>query len=361
MKNILKYFNYQLFFTPIIISVIGIITLYSIHKTNGSIYYEKQIFFLIIAILSFFLFSVINMEKLLMFSPFFYFFIVVSLIYLLVFGEKISGAKSWFHIGGFGIQPSEIGKIFVILIIAKMFRNHFEGPLNLIHIIKISIILGIPVLLIFFQPDFGIILTYGFIFLTFIIIFGIKKNIAILFIIISLFLSVFSWNYILKDYHKKRIINFLHPEKDPLGFGYHILQSKITIGSGGFKGKGYLKGTQKKLGFLPAQHTDFILSVFAEEFGFIGVFFLLGLYLYLFYLIYKIVLSSETMGDLLLSGLVFGTFFFHFLINVLVCVGKFPVAGITFPLFSYGGSSLITMFALLGIVENVYLSKFIKS
>jgi rod shape determining protein RodA len=153
----------------------------------------------------------------------------------------------------------------------------------------------------------------------------------------------------------------LHPERDPLGYGYHTLQSKITIGSGGFKGKGYLRGTQKKLGFLPAQHTDFILSVFAEEFGFVGVSFVLGLFLYLFYLIYKIGVSSETIENILLSGLVLGTLFFHFLINVLVCIGKFPVAGITFPLFSYGGSSIITIFSMLGLVENAYLTRFIKS
>ncbi len=361
MKNLVKYFNYQLFFIPFLISLIGILTLYSIHKTNGSFFYEKQLFFLFFATICFLFFSVINLEKLLNLSTPFYSIIIISLIYLIFFGEKVSGAKSWLKIGGFGIQPSEIGKIFVILMIVKIFRKHFEGPIDFMDFIKISVIVGIPVFLIFLQPDFGTVLTYGFIILTFLIIFGLKKNLAILFIFLAIILSVVSWNYVLKDYHKKRIINFLHPEQDPLGYGYHTLQSKITIGSGGFKGKGYLKGTQKKLGFLPAQHTDFILSVFAEEFGFVGVTFVLWLFLYLFYIIYKIGVTSETIENIMLSGLVLGTLFFHFLINVLVCIGKFPVAGITFPLFSYGGSSIITIFSLLGLVENVYLSRFIKS
>jgi rod shape determining protein RodA len=361
MKNLIKYFNYQLFIIPLFISLIGILTLYSIHKTNGSLYYEKQLFFLLFAIVGFLVFSVINLEKLFNFSTFFYSMIIISLVYLILFGEKISGAKSWLKIGGLGIQPSEIGKIFVILMIVKIFRKHFEETLNFMDFIKVSIIVGIPVFFIFLQPDFGTVLTYGFIVLTFIFIFGLKRNLAIIFILLSMVLSVVSWNYVLKDYHKKRIINFLHPERDPLGYGYHTLQSKITIGSGGFKGKGYLRGTQKKLGFLPAQHTDFILSVFAEEFGFAGVSFVLGLFLYLFYLIYKIGVSSETIENILLSGLVLGTLFFHFLINVLVCIGKFPVAGITFPLFSYGGSSIITIFSMLGLVENVYLTRFIKS
>ena len=358
MKKYFKYFNFSLLLTPVTITIIGIFVLYSIYKATNQPYFERQIIWLVLSLILFFFFSLISYKLFINISPSLYVLLLLVLTGLIFFGKKIAGTKSWIGIGGIGIQPSEFGKIVTILIIAKLFQKYYKDGLNFIDFSKASFIVGLPALLIAVANDMGTALTYTFIIITLIFILKVKRNLLIFIILGTILFSFASWNFVLKDYQKKRIMVFLHPQSDPLGVGYHTIQSKITIGSGGVTGKGFLKGTQKKLGFLPAQHTDFILSVYAEEFGFVGIIFLLLLYTYLFYTLFRIAYISEDIGTLLLVSLILGQIFFQFLINILVSLGKLPVAGITLPLFSYGGSSLLTVYSLLGIAENVYISKF---
>jgi len=358
MKKYFKYFNYSLLVIPVIITIIGILTLYSIHTADGSLFFEKQILWLIVSIIIFFVVSSINYEKFLQYSPHLYIITLVTLVYLIVFGEKIAGVRSWINLHVISLQPSEFTKLFVILLIAKIYKQYYKGPLNLKNFIKISTIVGLPAFFIVFQPDLGTAFTYIFILLAAFLIFGLRKGIIVLILIFTVGISLLSWNYVLKDYHKQRIKVFLNPQSDPLGYGYHTIQSKITIGSGGTWGKGYLNGTQKKLKFLPEQHSDFILSVYAEEFGFAGILVLIFLYSFLFYKIYKISQLCENTGTILITGVILGHLFFQFLTNIFVSLGKLPVAGITLPLFSYGGSSLITVYSMLGLVEGIFISKF---
>ncbi len=360
MKKYLKYFNFSLLLTPLAITTIGIFVLYSIYKSTGQPFFERQIIWLVLSLLLFFFFSLINYKFFINISPSLYLILLLVLTGLIFFGKNIAGTKSWIGIGGVGIQPSEFGKIITILLIAKIFRKYYKDGLNFIDFSKASIIVGLPILLIVAGNDMGTALTYTFILLTLIFIIRVKKLLLIIIVISTILFSIASWNFVLKDYQKKRIKVFLHPQSDPLGVGYHTIQSKITIGSGGTTGKGFLKGTQKKLGFLPAQHTDFILSVFAEEFGFIGVMILLLLYAYLFYSLFRTAYISEDICTLLLVSLILGQIFFQFLINILVSLGKLPVAGITLPLFSYGGSSLLTVYSLLGLAENAYILKYAR-
>ena len=358
MRNVYKYFNFSLFFIPVIITTIGIFVLYSIYKDTGQPFFKKQIIWLILSVILFLVFSLINYKFFMNISFILYLFLLFILALLIFFGKNIAGTRSWIGIGGMGIQPSEFGKIITILLIAKIFNNYYKEGLNIFDFSKAAIIISLPAFLIVLGNDMGTALTYFFILLTLIFILNVKKSLLVILIIGTILFSLGSWNFVLKDYQKKRIKIFLHPQSDPLGVGYHTIQSKITIGSGGITGKGYLKGTQKKLGFLPAQHTDFILSVYSEEFGFLGIIILLSLYTYLFYILFRTAYISEDIGTLLLVGLILGQIFFQFLINILVSLGKLPVAGITLPLFSYGGSSLLTVYSLLGIAESVYISKF---
>ncbi len=358
MKKYFKYFNYSLLFTPLSITIIGIFVLYSIFEATGQAFFKRQIIWLIVSLIAFFIFSILNYKFYLNLAPSLYLFLIVILTFLIFFGKRIAGTKSWIGIGGLGVQPSEFGKIVVILLIARIFRDYYKGPLNFIDFFKASFIVGVPALLVFLGNDMGTAMTYSFIIIILIFILGVRRNLLILIIVGAVLFSIGSWNFVLKDYQKKRIKVFLNPQSDPLGVGYHTIQSKITIGSGGISGKGFLKGTQKKLGFLPAQHTDFILSVYAEEFGFVGIIVLILLYSFLFYSIFRVAYVAEDISSMLLVGLILGQIFFQFLINILVSLGKLPVAGVTLPLFSYGGSSLITVYSLLGIVEGVHISKY---
>ena len=353
-----KYFNYSLLSGTLMISLISLLVLYSIHTANHSSYYKKQALFLLLGLVLFVLVSRIDPHRLISFAPYLYGLFLLSLLFLLVFSPRIAGAKAWVGIGGMGIQPSEFGKIIVILLIARVFRDHDSQTLSFKDILRLGTITGAPVLLIMAQPDMGTAVTYSFILLTLFILLGLKKEMVLLLVLSIVGVSYLGWNFVFKDYQKERVKVFMHPESDPLKYGYHTIQSKITIGSGGLKGKGYLQGTQKGMGFLPAQHTDFILSVYAEEFGFLGILFLFGSYFFLFSQIYGIASGTEDVECFLLGSLLLGQIFFPFLINVLVSIGKLPVAGITLPFMSYGGSSLLTLFIMIGIIEGIHMKKY---
>jgi rod shape determining protein RodA len=277
----------------------------------------------------------------------------------LFYGKTKFGSQRWLYIGGFSLQPSEFAKITFTMTLARFFsENISQKPYNMRDLFLPFIILLITFLPIFFQPDLG---TAGIIFLIFIsmiLFLNIKKKPIFYFIFgfVCLFLPFF-W-FILKDYQKKRISVFFNPELDPLNAGYQVIQSKIAVGSGGFFGKGFKLGTQSQLRFLPEQHTDFVFSVWAEEWGFIGCFFILLLYFFILYRSLSIAHSSKNIsGSFLSLGITF-MLFWHFIINVCMTLGLFPVVGVTLPFFSYGGSSIITFLIGIGLLLNVNMRKF---
>jgi rod shape determining protein RodA len=341
-------------------SLIGVFMIHSSsHYIPGS-YAQRQLFWILVGLLVLFVLVSVDYNVFIEYSPYIYMVAVLVLGAVLMFGSLTAGTKSWIKLPFFQIQPSEITKIVVILLLAYLFRE-LQSPFISTKLSFVSSgLVIIPLVLVALQPDLGTALTYAPILIGAFLLAGMNKKIMVLLLIFGLLLGIFGWNFFLKDYQKDRIRTLIFPEKDPLGAGYHILQSKIAIGSGGLFGKGYKKGTQSQLKFLPARHTDFIFSVIGEEFGFLGVLVVFILYFLFISRLFQSVYKSRDRAGVYLTFMVFLMFISQFLINVLMTVGLFPVAGIPLPLYSYGGSSLITSYVAVALVLNVKMRRFVN-
>jgi rod shape determining protein RodA len=341
-------------------SLIGVIMIHSSSHYIPGGFAQKQIFFILIGILLMFVLISVDYNFFVEYSPYIYLVVVLVLGGILMFGSLTAGTKSWIRLPFIRIQPSEITKVAMILILAFLFREFRSSFVSLKLGLFSSGLVAVPLFLVALQPDLGTALTYLPILLGALLLAGINKKIVIWLIIIGLVLGFLGWNFFLKDYQKDRIRTLIFPQKDPLGSGYHILQSKIAIGSGGLFGKGYKEGTQSQLRFLPARHTDFIFSVIGEEFGFAGIVVALSFYfLFLSRLLWSVYQSRDRAGVYIVF-MVFLMFASQFLINVLMTVGLFPVAGIPLPLYSYGGSSLVTNYIAIALVVNVKMRRFVN-
>lgn len=284
--------------------------------------------------------------------PWLYGSALILLIGVLAFGEIGKGAQRWLDVGLFRFQPSEMMKLAVPLMVSWYLADRPLPPTGR-HLLVASLIIAIPALLIAKQPDLGtalLIATSGAFVL---LLAGIYwKYIAGLILAVSV-CAPFLW-YMLHDYQRLRVLTFLNPERDPLGSGYHIIQSKIAIGSGGVYGKGWLNGTQSHLEFLPERSTDFIFAVFGEEFGFIGIIFLLCVYGFIVARgLYIATQAQDTFTRLLCGSLVL-TFFVYTFVNTGMVTGLLPVVGLPLPLISFGGTSMVTVMASFGIIMSVH-------
>jgi rod shape determining protein RodA len=282
---------------------------------------------------------------------------LLPLVYLLLFGERIANVRSWIRIGHFQFQPAELSKIATALLVAYLFENEDDSRLKPSTLAKLAAIVGIPVLLVFKQPDVGLALT--FLPLIFVgLYFGGMPARGWVVIVVALALVCGGGWFFLKDYQKKRVETFLNPDSDLLGSGYQVQQSKIAVGSGGFSGKGFRSGTQSQLRFLPVQHTDFILAVIAEEWGFLGVILVLGLFAALFLRALKLAQTARDRGGVFLVLGLTGMMFFSVVINASMMIGLAPTTGIPLPLVSYGGSSVATTFLCIGLILGVHYRRF---
>lgn len=274
---------------------------------------------------------------------------IASLAGLIVFGEDVRGAASWFRFSFFSIEPSEPMKVIFILLMAKYFsRRHIEIA-NVRHIIVSGIYFLLPAVLIFLQPDFGSAIVFGSIWIGMIMVSGIsKRHLAAVFLLGVIVLAV-SWGFMLEDYQKLRITTFINPYIDSQGAGYNALQAKIAVGAGGLWGRGIGYGTQSRLAFLPEHETDFIFAAFAEEWGFIGVIFMLLFFGLLLWRMLRIVSSEvgnfEKFFTIGLAIFIVG----HVAVHIGMNIGLLPITGIPLPFVSYGGSNLLTLFVALGI------------
>ena len=286
---------------------------------------------------------------------------LAMLLAVLVLGVVGKGAQRWLDLGVIRFQPSEMMKIAVPMMVAWYFAEKSLPP-RLRHLFVALLIILVPTLLIAKQPDLGtaiLIAGTGFFVLLFA---GMRWRLLGYASLLATPLLWLLWEFGMRDYQRRRVLTFLNPENDPLGAGYHIIQSKIAIGSGGLYGKGWLNGTQSHLEFLPERHTDFIFSVFGEEFGFMGVIFLLAAYLFvLLRSLYIASQAQDTFGRLLGGGLVL-SFFIYLVVNIGMVSGLLPVVGVPLPLLSYGGSSMVTMLAGFGILMSIHTHrKLLKS
>jgi rod shape determining protein RodA len=359
-RRLFAHFDWQLLALVLVISSIGVLNLYS--ATFGeaeSHLYAKQILWIGIGLALALFITIFDYR---VYQDFAYIFYGISLILLMgVFMHKSihPEVSRWIKVGPFFFQPAEIAKVTVILSMAKYFdRFPKREGYQLRELIFPFIILMIPSLMVGKQPDLGTAISLLLIGFSIVLFVKIRWRSLMIMMVGALFILPFMWNFLM-PYQKKRILTFFRPGLDPLGSGYHIIQSKIAIGSGGIWGKGFLKGTQCKLHFIPAQHTDFVFSVLAEEWGLIGGLILLGLYLFLIVWGVNISIRSKDRFGAIVSFGVVAMIFWHIIINVGMAVGMMPVVGMPLPFMSYGGSSMLCMMAGIGLLLNISMRRYI--
>ncbi|GAB6182912.1 rod shape-determining protein RodA [Thermodesulfovibrio hydrogeniphilus] len=365
-RRMIEHFDWMTLMVVIFISIIGIMTIYSatrppMDEGQHPPFYVKQLLWLCIAILSLIVFVIVDYTKFKNVWLIFYIVGILLLVIVLFTGKTAMGAKRWINLGFFSFQPSEIFKIIFVISISAFLENK-KSPLSTKDALKTIAIFGIiPSFLIMKQPDLGtaiLIFTVTFIM---IIYKGLPTRLLLLFISIAITSILFLWELLwhgLKDYQKNRLLAFLDPTVDPKGIGYNIMQSVITVGSGGFFGKGYLEGTQGPLKFLPERHTDFIFPIFAEEWGFLGCIVLLSLYFILFTRCFKTsLIAKDNFGKLISIGFT-SIFILYFFINIGMTTGIMPVVGIPLPFMSYGGTTLLANFIGIAFIINVRMRRF---
>ena len=347
-----------LFLLIMALSSFGLVVLYSASAGSLTTLY-KQIFHFSLAIGAMLVIAQIPPYVLRRFSPFLMLFGIFLLILVLFFGSSSGGAQRWLDLGFVRFQPSEIMKVIVPIAIASILSEK-TLPAKPIPVFLSIISIAAIVLLIARQPDLGTSLLIGasgayVLFFSGIRIQILKNNLLNLSLIGSFIAAsgYIAWNYLLMAYQKKRIMTLIDPSSDPLGSGYHILQSKIAIGSGGIFGKGLEQGSQSQLNFLPEHATDFIFAVVAEELGLLGVLFLFVLYGLIIYRAFVISFQSEDNFSKLLGASLTLTFFTYIFVNIGMVSGLLPVVGVPLPLVSYGGSSLITLMSSFGIIMAI--------
>jgi len=353
----LKRFDWILIISAVLLFGLGMLSLYSSsYGAKDFLNFQKQILFFLVALLFMFLFSFFDWrtfreDPYLILS--FYFISCLALLGLFWFAPMIRGIKSWYKLGPFSLDPVELIKIVLIILLAKYFSMRHVEMYRIFHIILSGFYVFIPAILIFLQPDLGSVLILIALWVGILIISGIEIRHFFILILCFLLIFLFSWSNILKDYQKARIMTFLLPQSEPLGAGWNQAQAKIAIGSGGIWGKGFLMGSQTQYGFLPEPQTDFIFAAIAEEFGLVGVSIVLLLFLILIWRIIKIAINSQSNFPRLFASGFAIILISQVFINIGMNIGILPVIGISLPLLSYGGSNLIATFIAIGILQNI--------
>ena len=355
-KRELKNIEWGLLVATVILSIIGLVALFSATQSTEYDEFYKQCIWLVVSLIIMTIVMLIDYQLIVKVSPIIYGLFIILLIGVL-FTTPVNGASSWFDIGFFSFQPGEFAKIFVILFLALAItriqekdKSDINKPTRLLIILAI---LGLPVLLIAKQPDYGTAAAFIVATAMMLITAGIDKKYIIITVIIAIVSIPILYNFVLPEHAKTRIDIFLNPESDPRGAGYNIIQSKLAIGAGGLTGMGLLKGNQTQLGFLYPKTTDFIFAVIGEEMGFIVAGAIILLYVFLVTkCLYVAKTAKDDVGVLIASGIT-GIFLFHMVENIGMVMGLLPITGVPLPFISYGGSSLITNFICIGLLLNI--------
>lgn len=352
----LKKTDWILFLASFLLAAIGLILIYSSSfAKNDFLNFKKQTLFFIVGLFLMFFLSFFNWENLRTNSYLVLVFYLISLLLLsglFFFAPTIRGVRSWYLLGPFSFDPIEFTKIVLIILLAKYFSLKHVEMYRIKHIILSGFYFLLPIVLIFFQPNLGSVLILICLWLGVLIISGIKIRHFLILLFCGVLVFIFSWNTLLKDYQKQRILSFIYPS-DPLGLGWSQNQAKIAIGSGGIFGQGFKKGSQTQYGFLPEPQTDFTFAALAEEFGLLGVSVVFLLFLILFWRIMRIAfLAKNNFQRLFAIGfaiIILVQIFIHVGMNL----GMLPIIGIPLPFLSYGGSNLIFLFIGLGMLQNL--------
>ena len=349
--------NWGLMLLILVTAFVGLATLYSISGESTETWVSRQLvrfgvgFFVMLVV------ALVDIRFWLRSAFLIYGVALVLLVAVEVVGVVGMGAQRWLDLGPFQLQPSEVMKIALVLALARYFHGiAHEEVAQLRWLVVPSVMVIVPVALVLRQPDLGtaLLLLIGAGSLFFLA--GVRLWIFGAGILAGLATVPFAWHY-LHDYQRERILTFLNPERDPLGAGYHILQSKIALGSGGMFGKGFMQGTQSHLNFLPEMQTDFIFTSLAEEFGLVGALGLLALYVCMLAYAVAIALRSRSQFGRLLGMGIAATFFVYFFINIAMVTGLVPIVGVPLPLVSYGGTAMVTILVGFGLVMSVYIHR----
>jgi rod shape determining protein RodA len=356
----LRDLDWPLLVVTLALCTLGVLQIYSATlATKWHDAWWKQIVFIGSGLLMMWLVSTFDYHAALNRVVYLYGACIVLLIVTLAMGNKVFGSTRWIKVGGFTLQTSEFVKIVLILLIAKLLADWKLENLSWPDILKLSLIVGIPMVLVMKEPDLGTSLTYLPILASGILMAGLRWKYSLILLGILVITLPIGYHF-LKPYQKDRLVSFVDPSRDPKGTGFQVIQSRIAVGNGGMWGRGAKESSQTHLGFLPVPHTDFIFSSFAEEHGFVGVVIALVLY---FLLIMQIVQNAQTASDragLYICMGVAALLLFHVLVNVGMVVGRMPVTGIPLPLLSSGGSNTWSVFLMLGLVNSVRLRRFVN-
>ncbi len=335
----------------LLLSSIGLAALYSAGGQDSGLLVRQGIR-LAVAFTAMFVLAQIPPRHLFFWTPWLYAIGIALLIAVLAFGEVTQGAQRWIRIGPLNFQPSEMLKITVPMMVAYYLGDRTLPP-TFVRVLGAGLLVAVPTLLIARQPDLGTALLIACSGVFVLLLGGISVRLISACAIVASASAPVMW-YLMHDYQRQRVLTFLDPEQDPLGTGYHIIQSKIAIGSGGMYGKGWLNGTQSQLDFLPERSTDFVFAVFSEEFGFSGVLTLIAIYLAVVFRGLYIASQAQDSFTRLLAGSLVLTFFVYVFVNIGMVSGLLPVVGLPLPLLSYGGTSLVTVMAAFGILMSIH-------
>ncbi len=327
-------------------------------RDAGSSLHLTQLYAIVIGLLVLFACLMVDYRTLADKSHLIYVALIAALIYVLFFGTAMMGARRWVSFGSFNVQPSEFVKVGLALVLAELFGESRRGALTTTDLVIAGGLMLLPFALIAREPDLGTAATLVPVALAMAWVAGMRVRVLGVLLIVAALAAPVAWHYALKDYQKSRIATFIDPSQDARGAGYQQIQARITVGSGGLWGKGFMEGTQGQLRFLPVAHNDFIFSVLAEEQGFAGVLVALGLYLFVIVRSIEAArLARDRLGAFLVMGVLAG-FSFQVIYNITMSAGLAPVKGLTLPLMSYGGSSMVATLAGFGLILNVRMRRF---
>jgi rod shape determining protein RodA len=361
-RRLLPHVDWPLVLALLALTLFGLSTIYSVNwdARAGAVggRFWSQVYALPVAIVAMAACMMIDYRTLAQRSLLFYAALVLALIGVMFFGVVRGGARRWIPLPGFSLQPSEFARITLALVLAAYFGDGRRSGKSIRELAIGGALAAVPFLLIARQPDLGTAVTLLPVYLGVAYVAGLRLKWIWVAAIVCLLASPVIWKYGLKDYQRGRIVTFINPESDPRGDGYQQIQAKITVGSGGFYGKGFRQGTQGSQGFLPVADNDFVFSAFAEEHGFLGVLAALGLYGFVMLRgLEAAKLARDRIGAYLVVAILSG-FGFQVLYNITMSAGLAPVKGLTLPLMSYGGSSLVATLAAFGLILNVRMRRF---
>ena len=356
--SVLARIDWALVILVVLLCGVSVLNLHSTSMAANSTVYQTQLNFMLIGTVLMIGVAAVDYRDLQRFAPAFYGLVVILLIAVLVVGKEINGSKRWIDLGFFGFQPSELAKIAVILNLANWFQKEPRpGGYSLRDLWPVMLLLGVPMFLILQEPDLGHTLMILFIGGSMLAFERFERRAMITVIVVAVVFAPIAWQFVLRDYQKDRILTLLDSKADVLGTGWHAHQARIAVGSGGLTGKGHAQGTQVAGGFLPENHTDFVFANLAEEHGFVGGALVLGIYLFIILgALRSAAMARDKFGGHVAIG-VGALVFWHVFMNLGMVLNLLPVTGVTLPLMSYGGTSVLTVMMAMGLLLNVNLRR----